>query len=306
MFGKMEVVMRASTGRGVVSSLVLQSADLDEIDWEWIGSDTSNVQTNFFGKGNTATYDRGGIHPMSDPTAAFHTYTIDWTKDRMQWLVDGTVVREVPYSDPKALGGENYPQTPMEVKMGSWIGCASQAAADDPKTKWTCEWAGGAIDLSAGPYVMHVKSVKVTDYGCAESYVYGDRSGSYQSIKSIGSCAGGKGGSNSDDDKPSASASATASSKPSTTPASKTTTGASSRSSAPGILIETSAVFGTSSTVSGTASSTPTLTTATRAQTPAAQTTPAQVTANAGSGISPNVYNAAVIAASLALGYLFI
>jgi hypothetical protein len=32
-FGKVEVVMQAAPGRGIVSSIVLESDDLDEIDW---------------------------------------------------------------------------------------------------------------------------------------------------------------------------------------------------------------------------------------------------------------------------------
>lgn len=38
MFGKVEVVMKAAPGQGIVSSAVLQSDDLDEIDWEIIGN----------------------------------------------------------------------------------------------------------------------------------------------------------------------------------------------------------------------------------------------------------------------------
>lgn len=38
MFGKVEVVMKAASGQGIVSSAVLQSDDLDEIDWEIIGN----------------------------------------------------------------------------------------------------------------------------------------------------------------------------------------------------------------------------------------------------------------------------
>lgn len=38
MFGKVEIVMKAAPGQGIVSSAVLQSDDLDEIDWEIIGN----------------------------------------------------------------------------------------------------------------------------------------------------------------------------------------------------------------------------------------------------------------------------
>jgi len=49
-FGRVEVVMQAAAGTGIVSSIVLQSDDLDEVDWEMIGGNTTFVETNFFGK----------------------------------------------------------------------------------------------------------------------------------------------------------------------------------------------------------------------------------------------------------------
>ena len=55
MFGKYELTMKAAPGAGIVSSAVLQSDDLDEIDWEWLGAVKDEVQTNYFGKGQTTT-----------------------------------------------------------------------------------------------------------------------------------------------------------------------------------------------------------------------------------------------------------
>lgn len=37
-FGHVDVVMKAAAGQGIVSSFVLESDDLDEVDWEWLGS----------------------------------------------------------------------------------------------------------------------------------------------------------------------------------------------------------------------------------------------------------------------------
>lgn len=48
MFGRLDVTMKAAPGRGIVSSAVLQSDCLDEIDWEWLGGDNTRVQTNYF------------------------------------------------------------------------------------------------------------------------------------------------------------------------------------------------------------------------------------------------------------------
>lgn len=40
--------MKAAPGAGIVSSFVMESDALDEIDWEWIGSDTARAQSKFF------------------------------------------------------------------------------------------------------------------------------------------------------------------------------------------------------------------------------------------------------------------
>ena len=37
-FGEVEVWMKAATGQGIISSIVLESDDLDEVDWEFTGT----------------------------------------------------------------------------------------------------------------------------------------------------------------------------------------------------------------------------------------------------------------------------
>ncbi|TQS38306.1 hypothetical protein Golomagni_01187 [Golovinomyces magnicellulatus] len=187
MFGHIDMVAKASHGNGIVSSFVLLSQDLDEIDWEWIGGDNNNVQTNFFGKGDTSSYDRATHIPIKTPIETFHTYSLDWTAERMVWLIDGTAVRTVAFTDPITKGGRIYPQSPMQVKVGDWIGCLD---ASNIQTQGTCIWAGGQADLSKGPFIMSIKSINVTDYGCGGEYSFSDRSGSWQSIKSTGKCDG--------------------------------------------------------------------------------------------------------------------
>lgn len=43
-FGYVEVKMTAAPGQGIISSIVLQSQNLDEVDWEWIGGQEGKVQ----------------------------------------------------------------------------------------------------------------------------------------------------------------------------------------------------------------------------------------------------------------------
>jgi hypothetical protein len=50
-FGRVSFFLQAAPGTGIVSSAILESDDLDELDWEWLGGTDyeSKVQTNYFG-----------------------------------------------------------------------------------------------------------------------------------------------------------------------------------------------------------------------------------------------------------------
>lgn len=105
-FGHVDVTMKPAPGQGIVSSIVLQSDDLDEVDWEFLGGVDNKVQTNFFGKGDTSSYNRMIEYNVESAQEIYHTYSLDWTAERIQWLIDGVVVRELKYSDPVALNGK--------------------------------------------------------------------------------------------------------------------------------------------------------------------------------------------------------
>jgi beta-glucanase (GH16 family) len=112
---------------------------------------------------------------VSDPQDTWHIYTIDWTKDYIKWYVDNNLVRTLLYAD--ALDGKNFPQTPMQIKIGNWVGGAADEAVG------TVEWAGGYTDLDDAPFTMYVKNITIEDYtSCATTYSYGDETGSYESI----------------------------------------------------------------------------------------------------------------------------
>jgi hypothetical protein len=175
MFGRVEVILRASPGVGIVSSFVLQSDDLDEIDLEWLGGEPRQFQTNFFSKGDTSTYDRGEFHSCDAPQLFFHNYTMDWTDQQTTWYLDGHPMRVLPSSSPSG-----YPQTPMAIRIGSWAG------GDPSNPPGTIEWAGGVSDYGLGPFVFTVRSLLVKDYSTGFMYTYGDQSGAWTSIQAVG------------------------------------------------------------------------------------------------------------------------
>ncbi|KAJ6024659.1 concanavalin A-like lectin/glucanase [Penicillium herquei] len=178
-FGEVSITMQGAPGTGIVSSAILESDDLDEIDWEILGAYSSKLQTDYYGKGDSGSYDRWTWVDATDPLTTFHTYKWVWTETEMTWSIDGTVVRTVTYDEAVNDGESRYPQTPMRVRIGIWAGGSSSSSG-------TVEWAGGATDYSDGPFTMYVKSVSIVNYNPAEYYKYTDESGSMDSIEIIG------------------------------------------------------------------------------------------------------------------------
>ncbi|RCI14871.1 hypothetical protein L249_7040 [Ophiocordyceps polyrhachis-furcata BCC 54312] len=178
MYGRVEITMKAAPGPGIVSSLVLESDVLDEIDIEWLGSNPNETQTNYFGKGKTTTYNRGRFHTLVGTQSRFITYVVDWTAERIIWQADATQLRVLTRRDAEP---DQYPQTPMRVKFGAWAG--GDPAFNPPGT---VAWARGPTDYGKGPFSMLVQSVSVTDYSTGKEYRYKDQSGSDSSIEAVG------------------------------------------------------------------------------------------------------------------------
>lgn len=181
MFGKVEITMKAAPGAGIVSSSVLQSDDLDEIDWEWLGAQDAQAQSNYFGKGQTTTYDRAAVHAVSDTQGTFHTYTVDWTSTQIVWQIDGTTVRVLEATNANG----QYPQTPMQYKIGAWSG------GDSSNPEGTISWAQGPTDYTKGPFSMDVQSISVEDYSTGTSYSYSGTSGDWTDIVAAGGSVNG-------------------------------------------------------------------------------------------------------------------
>ncbi|KAH6604447.1 glycosyl hydrolase family 16 [Trichoderma cornu-damae] len=176
-FGRVEIWLKVAPGVGIVSSAMWLSDDLDEVDWEFLGVNSTMASTNYFGKGYE-DYHNSGLYTTADNQANYLNYTTVWTKDAIDWYIDGNHVRTL--TPDAANNTRNYPQTPMRLAIGIWAG------GDPTLPKGTREWAGGDTDYSKGPYTMYVQSARITDYGGGSEYAYGDTSGSWQSIKVTG------------------------------------------------------------------------------------------------------------------------
>lgn len=176
------------------------------------------------GKGNTTSYDRAAWSPVSSTQTTTHNYTISWTSSATTWLVDGAAIRTLDYAD--AVAGKNYPQTPMNIRIGIWAG------GDSGNDAGTIEWAGGETDYADGPFTMYLERVEVVNENPGGSYEYGDLTGDFTSIKvngeddagssSSSALSGSSGSTGSGEESASESAKGTATVEPS---ASETKTG---------------------------------------------------------------------------------
>jgi beta-glucanase (GH16 family) len=115
-YGKYEVSMKPIKNDGVVSSFFTYTGPSDnnpwdEIDIEFLGKDTTQVQFNYFTNGvgsHEYLYDLG-----FDASEEFHVYGFEWLEDSIIWYVDGVAVHTAT---------EDIPTTPAKIMMNVWPG----------------------------------------------------------------------------------------------------------------------------------------------------------------------------------------
>ncbi|KAF9286438.1 hypothetical protein BGZ68_002910 [Mortierella alpina] len=135
-WGTIEARLKTAANQpGPVSSFILISPTSgDEIDFEVVGKDPTNMQTNFYYKvqpGREVSYAHGQhINVEVDTSADYHTYKLEWTSTEMKWYFDGVLKRTAAASE--VVG--SYPDTPMRVAFGLWDGGYGNEG--------TAEWAG--------------------------------------------------------------------------------------------------------------------------------------------------------------------
>lgn len=164
-YGKVSATLKTSRGAGVVTAFILMSDVRDEIDFEFVGTDLTTAQTNYYFQGIT-NYQNGANISLSDTFNNYHTYTIEWTPEQITWSIDGQVGRTKKRSDTynKTTNRYEYPQTPSRVQLSLWPGGLPTNA------EGTIKWAGGLVDWNSqdiktnGYYYAAVKDVSIQCY----------------------------------------------------------------------------------------------------------------------------------------------
>jgi len=185
-YGNVKAKLKTSRGAGVVTAFILLSDVKDEIDYEFVGTELSTAQTNFYFQG-IPNYENSANISLSDTFNNYHTYEIDWTPDEITWSVDGQVGRTKKRSETwNATSNRwDFPQTPARVQLSLWPGGLATNG------QGTIDWAGGEISWDSpdvtnnGYYYASFESVDISCYNgksapgtnSGTSYTYTDRSG---------------------------------------------------------------------------------------------------------------------------------
>ncbi|KAF4991045.1 hypothetical protein FGRMN_8070 [Fusarium graminum] len=140
-YGNVKARFKTSRGAGVITAFILFSDVKDEIDYEFVGTELSDAQTNYYFQGIT-NYENSENITLSDTFANFHDYEIRWTPDKIEWWVDGKMGRSLNKKDTWNATSKNFdfPQTPSRVQLSLWPG------GKEGNAEGTVAWAGGPID----------------------------------------------------------------------------------------------------------------------------------------------------------------
>ncbi|EKD15201.1 uncharacterized protein L3040_001570 [Drepanopeziza brunnea f. sp. 'multigermtubi'] len=190
-YGNVQAKFKTSRGAGVVTAFILLSDVKDEIDYEFVGVDLEQAQSNYYFQG-IPDYANGVNISLSDTFNNYHTYEIDWTPDTVTWKIDGQVGRTLKKSDTwNATASQwKYPQTPARVQLSLWpAGLSSNG-------KGTVDWAGGLVDWNSqdiqtnGYYYASFESVTISCYNATKapgtnngvSYTYNGYAGTNDTV----------------------------------------------------------------------------------------------------------------------------
>lgn len=118
-YGSYEIVMQPGRGDGLVSAFFTYTGPFfddphDEIDFEFLGRDTTRVWLNIFTDGEALG---GRWVPLGfDAADAPRLYRFEWHPDEVVWFVDGRELARVPSSEFPT------PATPGRLFVSIWAG----------------------------------------------------------------------------------------------------------------------------------------------------------------------------------------
>ncbi|CDS10243.1 hypothetical protein LRAMOSA02919 [Lichtheimia ramosa] len=156
-YGNLTAQVQSAGVGGAVTAVILMGDGRDEIDFEWVGEEGNNVQTNYFwGKKVVTGVNDETVPVHGEPThQSIHTYKIEWTPEYIKWYVDDDVVRTKEKEETCDDNGKNckFPTQPSRIQLGLWDGSDKSG---------TAAWAHGPIDWRKHSSIpAYIKSVTI-------------------------------------------------------------------------------------------------------------------------------------------------
>jgi beta-glucanase (GH16 family) len=142
-YGCFSIEIKPISSPGVITSFFLFSGKFDkyegsnaqhnEIDIEFLGQDTHSVQFNYWTNDDEYSSNNSVLIPLGfDASKDFHQYSMLWSKDRIQWFVDGEKKYEVIQSKGNPIPTIDDSRLkimanvwPVDEKLKSWAGKVS-------------------------------------------------------------------------------------------------------------------------------------------------------------------------------------
>ena len=138
-YGKFVMRMRAAKGSGVISNFFTwkEGSEMEGIFWE-------EIDIEVFGKDNATTWQSNIISGLGNKDYSedvhgggnfgdeYHTYAIEWTPNRVRWLVNGTVIRTTNGGQASVL------TSPAQMRLNFW-------PPDNPE--WVGPWNDNILPL---------------------------------------------------------------------------------------------------------------------------------------------------------------
>lgn len=157
LFGRIDIEIKLVPGNsaGTVTTLYMMTETSwnfhNEIDIEFLGNSSGNpytMHTNLYARGK-GSREKGYRLPF-DPTQDYHTYSIIWSQQSIQILVDNKPIRYI--KNQESYNGAPYPNyQPMRVYCTIWD-------ADD----WATQGGRVKTDWSLAPFTAYFRNFKAT------------------------------------------------------------------------------------------------------------------------------------------------
>ena len=156
-YGCYEASFKPITVPGVVTALFTFAGPYDnggngkhnEIDIEFLGSQSQRVQFNFWSNDDAYTSRNEMLLDLGfDPAVAYHRYGFRWTAGGIQWFVDGQLVHSV--TDSAANPTPKATESLQKIMVNAW-------PVDETAVLWAGQFAYPGTPLRASyEWVRHI------------------------------------------------------------------------------------------------------------------------------------------------------